>query len=55
MGLSSKLNEIDIDMCSCFSIQVIVSVGFNFSDDMQIDSKSKIATLQFCIIRTVNI
>ena len=44
MGLSSKLDEIDTDMGSCFPIQVIVSVGFSFSDGTQIDSKSKIAT-----------
>ena len=44
MGLSSKLYEIDTDMGSCFPIQVIVLIGLNSSDDMQIDSKSKIAT-----------
>ena len=44
MGLSSKLDEIDTDMGSCFPIQVIVLVGFSSSDGTQIDSKSKIAT-----------
>ena len=44
MGLSSKLDEIDTDMVSCFPIQVIDSVGFSSSDGTQIDSKSKIAT-----------
>ena len=44
MGLSSKFDEIDTDMGSCFPIQVIVSVGFSSSDGTQIDSKSKIAT-----------
>ena len=44
MGLSSKLDEIDTDMGSCFPIQVIASVGFNFSDGTQIETKSKMAT-----------
>ena len=44
MGFSSKLDEIDTDMGSCFPMQVIVSVGFNSSDGTQIDSKTKMAT-----------
>ena len=44
MGFSSKLDEIDTDMGSCFPIQFIVSVGFSSSDGTQIYSKSKIAT-----------
>ena len=37
MGLLSKLDEIDIDMGSCFPIQVIVSVSFSSWDGTQID------------------
>ena len=44
MVLSSKFDEIDTDMGSCFPIQVIVLVGFSSSDGTQIGSKSKIAT-----------
>ena len=40
-----KLDEIDNDMGPSFPIQIIVSVGFIFSDGTQIDSKSKIATI----------
>ena len=45
MGLSSELDEVDINMESCFPIQFIVSVGFSSSDGTQTDSKSKNATL----------
>ena len=45
MGLSSKIDEGDTDISFCFSIQVIVSVGFSSSDGTQIDSQSKMATL----------
>ena len=40
-SLSTKLIELDTDMCSCFSIQVIGSVAFIFLDGTQTDSNSK--------------
>ena len=40
---SSKLDEIDTNMGSCFPIQVIVSVGFSSSAGKQIVSKTKMA------------
>ena len=45
VGLSSKLDEIDTNMGSCFPIHVVVSVGFSSSDGRQNYSKSKMATL----------
>ena len=44
MGLSSKLNEIDTEIGSCFPIQFTSFVGVSSSDGMQNDSKSKMAT-----------
>ena len=44
MGLSGKLDETDTDTGSRFPIKIIVSLGFNFSEGTQTDSKSNKAT-----------
>ena len=43
MEFTSKFDEVDTSMGSCFAIQVVVLVDFTSSDDTQIDLKSNIA------------
>ena len=45
MSFSSKMDEIDTDIGSCFPIQLTVSGGCISSDGTQVDSESKMATL----------
>ena len=45
IGMAIRFEGIETDIGTCFLIQVVVLVFLNFSSDIQIDSKSKIAKL----------
>ena len=45
IGLAIRFEKIETDIGSCLPIQVVVSVFFNFSSGIQIDSQSKTARL----------
>ena len=45
IGLAIRFDDIETDIGTCLPIQVVVSVFLKFSSGIQIDSKSKTASL----------